>query len=166
MLSFAVAVYLYSCIHRHIIYRTWYCNRVCLPCSSFDNVRKHVQRSLGANDVVQYPFGSGVELLWTNSAPSSAFATQTIALDLSDFSGVIIKMKSSTTEANSRKFYFDKGSVGYMIIEYYLDNIAGNHAERKVTSVFDTGVTFAGGQYSTGYNDNNYAIPLQIWGVA
>jgi hypothetical protein len=53
--------------------------------------------------------GGGISnfvLLWTNSAPTSAFAQQTIALDLTPYDAVVIECNTSGNTATGRTMQF------------------------------------------------------------
>ena len=44
-------------------------------------------------------------LLWTNPSPTSSFGAQTVPLDLSGYSTVLVISKNSTDSANTMSFY-------------------------------------------------------------
>ena len=112
-----------------------------------------------------------VDLLWTNSKPTSSFAAQTIALDLSEYSAVVVKMCQTTTaqstpyctrefiEVDSKSYYVTVPCTDYWRTVSYSRSNAG----RNVT-VKPTGVTFAAGMLN-GSNDNSWALPIEIYGV-
>lgn len=101
------------------------------------------------------------KLLWTNPSPTSAFAAQTISLDLSNFDGVIIEGNSYTSSA-------DKGFREYIKIgetkcggRLNLSNTAGGSRPFTVTN---TGVSVGNSMADEGLN-NNMSIPTKIYGV-
>ena len=109
------------------------------------------------------PFSS-FRTLWTNSAPASAFAAQTISLNLSKCTHVAIK----STQGNifilpiSSQRYISDASVPSL-----------NVAIRQVT-VSNTGVDFSAatttvkesnGSFTTNYNNAYTCIPLKIYGI-
>ena len=94
---------------------------------------------------------SGMKLLWTNASPSSAFAAQTINLDLSKYSRVLV--------------------VGGFDVNYYTTKFTaicavGNNSNivkptgYRSFSVSTTGVTFGDGD-----SVNKELIPLNIYGI-
>lgn len=112
-------------------------------------------------------------LLWENSAPGSAFAAQTIKMDLSDYNWVKIETKTHTgTSQEIGTNDFKCPGVGNTFVQTIRTNTGGSgwwHASREVT-ISKTGVTFGTGgfRYSVANNQSagdNYAIPLRIWGI-
>lgn len=99
------------------------------------------------------------ELLWVNASPSSAFAAQTVALDLSGFGAVIIVNKHWSNNALQRSHYVPVDGNAYGCPA---QNYAGAWAGRTCTAspsgiVFDTGVGTAA--------DPSAAIPIEIYGI-
>lgn len=112
-------------------------------------------------------------LLWENSAPGSAFAAQTIKMDLSDYNWVKIETKTHTgTSQEIGTNDFKCPGVGNTFVQTIRTNTGGSgwwHASREVT-ISKTGVTFGTGgfRYSVANNQSagdGYAIPLRIWGI-
>ena len=112
-------------------------------------------------------------LLWENSAPGSAFAAQTIEMDLSDYNWVKIETKTHTgTSQEIGTNDFKCPGVGNTFVQTIRTNTGGSgwwHASREVT-ISKTGVTFGTGgfRYSVANNQSagdGYAIPLRIWGI-
>ena len=112
-------------------------------------------------------------LLWENSAPGSAFAAQTIDMDLSDYKWVKIEVvphAGRTTQVTTNEFQCP--GAGDVFAPTTRTDMGGNgwwHGSRTV-SITTTGITFGSGGYrysnatSVGSGDS-YAIPLRIWGI-
>ncbi len=109
-------------------------------------------------DVYQGGGGNSMELLWENASPTSAFAAQTVALDLADFAGVFIYYKNQSTGS----VYYSTGFIGkgdeFTLV--YTPSVASTVAVARKGSVSATGVTFADTSNSTAYD-----VPVKIYGV-
>ena len=130
---------------------------------------------LGINELAQGKTNQTV--LWTNSSPSSTFAAQTIALDLSGYDAIILKCSSlnsntlpSTypTHACAQQYitvpYGTAGDSTYRLSYGLVIEGSSSYEANRETVVTTSGVTFGGGyrNYSAG---DKYAIPIQIIGV-
>jgi len=115
-------------------------------------------------DGVFYPFGSGAELLWTNSAPTSAFTAQTVALDLSEYVGVAVIAKTQATiDDKSRTVSIGGiGNANYNILS--ATNATINVVGRPFKSN-TSGVVFSNAYYSNNIASNVNIIPLYIFGL-
>lgn len=107
-------------------------------------------------------------LLWTNASPTSAFAAQTISLDLSRYDAVEIEVIASRTSGKMgvcRLFFGAPVSQGLIV----LGDDATKHA-RDVT-LYSDGITFQNGYYqymasgSAKTNDGGQAMPYKIYGI-
>lgn len=112
---------------------------------------------------------NNMDLLWTNPSPSSAFASQTISLNLSKYKFVYITFKRTTgtsIDSYAMSLFLMKG----------LSGIAMSYGEaygiifRDITSVTDSYIKFGGGSYGTASKlgittDNNFGIPYKIYGI-
>lgn len=113
-------------------------------------------------------------LLWENSSPGSAFAAQTIALDLTDYKWVKIETLPAASQArkNATTNEFRCPSVGDTFAPTTRTDTGGSgwwHGSRTV-EITTTGITFGGGgfRYSVANSqtaNDSYGIPLRIWGV-
>lgn len=127
-------------------------------------------------DVVITPGGSfSPTLLWTNSSPASSFAQQTIAMDLSDYSFIVIEYATHymTMRTALLKVPDITPPVGYSVH----DQLAGLYvsgADYKLCSrlvdVTLTGVIFYGGVRvdafaSSNTSDDEVCRPTRIWGI-
>ncbi len=101
-------------------------------------------------------------LLWTNPSPTSTFAPQTIPLDLSKYSAVLIacRLDNSTTPYGGNYLCFI-GEITYMTL--YVRPV--NSIYSRYLTVSTSGITFAEG-YTTATNLNNNAmVPNRIYGI-
>ena len=108
---------------------------------------------------------SNLVLLWTNSAPTSAFAQQTIALDLTPYDAVVIEANTSGNTATGRTMQF--GLVGTsvrLMAEIY-------QIHRRLATITSSGITFGNNYYLPTYatgsesEANTYLIPTRIYGL-
>lgn len=112
-----------------------------------------------------------MELLWENASPTSAFAAQTVSIDLADFGAVDIEYRT-TNQSGSRvvkRVYMDRqGILGEVI------NVTGGgvyaSAVMRTAKVSETGVQFAAGFEKLVSNtdtreDNARVVPTRIFGV-
>lgn len=105
----------------------------------------------------------GIDLLWTNSAPTQNFTSQDIVLDLTDYKMLVIAVKWSATRNEMAAVTAIKDGLAYPIT---IDTQASALARycRSFTAT-NAGVSVGGGsQAGTGYNDA-LAIPYQIYGL-
>ena len=104
-------------------------------------------------------------LLWTNASPTSSFANQTITLDLSDYDAVLVKSKI-VTDINCvfSQLFFKSSGYSYLFFVY-------THIFYRFLEISDSGIVFGHCNYLNNYAQSgfsvgdNYAIPLQIYGV-
>lgn len=103
--------------------------------------------------------GAQVVKLWENSAPTSAFEAQTIALDLSEFDAISIYFKNK----NNSTVYLSTGiiPVGGEFTLFYITSDPAS--QRRAGSVSASGVTFATG-YAASSASTACAIPVIIYG--
>lgn len=111
------------------------------------------------------------ELVWENASPTSAFAAQTVSIDLTDFGAVDIEYRT-TNQSGSRvvkRVYMDRqGILGEVI------NVTGGgvyaSAVMRTAKVSETGVQFTAGFEKLVSNtdtreDNTRVVPTRIFGV-
>ena len=128
-------------------------------------------------DVVVTPGGSfSPTLLWTNSAPNGSFAAQTIPLDLSGYSFVIIEYGVDGVGTLLTSFLPvptlppPAGYSSYNELQgIYVTSSNGRMAKRYL-QISTAGLVFGGGTRFDNYNnsnsgDNNVCIPTRIWGI-
>ena len=105
--------------------------------------------------------GIDMDLLWTNSSPTSNFAAQTVALDLTEYSMVVVVFKFTTTLS-----YYGM-AIGVINGLTYVGSIIQYDSDDQVRREFTpsgSGVTFTDGRNKTGVN-NTYCVPVYIYGV-
>lgn len=110
-----------------------------------------------------FPVGK-MDLLWTNSAPTSSFSSQTIPIDTTPYKFLVIILAFSTST--------DSESVYWMInnATYNLYWGANRNYRRRVTKT-DSGIEFEACQYfgtyanSTTTTSNTNLIPIEIYGI-
>lgn len=129
------------------------------------NIIKQIKDGDGNNI---YPIGYAqggmkMDLLWTNPSPTTAFATQTVSLDLTDYNYVYIIAKATTGEAYYSSFIVKVGGAEQLIC------VATTYLRKRNASVTASGVTFDGGynqsSVSTWEGNTSSAIPYQIYGI-
>lgn len=114
--------------------------------------------------------GLAEKKLWTNSSPDHDFSSRTVALDLSEYDYVRVKVSGQVGSVNKRSFDCDVGEK----MQVTLISNAQTGSELRVLSrtitVKSDGVTFGQGcQHSIRTGgltwNNQYVIPLEIYGV-
>lgn len=130
-----------------------------------------IQQLQDANGNNIYPIayaagGCKLELLWTNPSPTSTFAAQTVALDLSDYHAVFILFRRNTSDENYySKYYLKTNDSKYqMLVAQY-----GTIILDRGCKVDDDGLRF-NDSYNFATNvanrtvDNNQVIPYKVYG--
>lgn len=131
-------------------------------------------------DVVIQAGGGGMEasLLWTNSAPTTTFAPQTVSIDLSDCKFVLIEYSMDYGFVTSTVMFpvpTITPSAGYSAYNVYMGlHWVGSQFtmfQRRCT-ITATGIAFESGTEFTAYNtastsstNNDLGIPKRIWGI-
>lgn len=101
------------------------------------------------------------KLLWQNPNPSSGFGAQTISLDLSEYTGVIVELYEATTDLNViNRTYIRKSEIDW----FGGGTVREGHARGRNISVTESGVAFSNGFYDSGMNDATLP-PARIYGV-
>lgn len=117
-----------------------------------------------------------MKLLWTNSNPNVPFAAQTIPLDLSNYKYVVINATYGGNGITNdyftgHKSIIEVGTTSNITGAYGGSNgqnlSYGSAATIRETTVTTSGITFDIGKFYDGSNknSNNYAVPLNIWGI-
>lgn len=108
--------------------------------------------------------GMSMELIWENQSPTSSFASQTTAMDLSDYDALLIVYRNSTTSSVYTSMILPigysmrlLGSASYLMV--YRD-----------TTITEDGVKYGSGQSVRTYGsaptaDNTMMIPRTIYGI-
>lgn len=107
---------------------------------------------------------SAWELLWTNASPSSAFAAQTIALDLSGYDFVMVVFQHWTSSDVNNSAFCRIGAYGRLESHDY--SLAYRDYHPETTGVyFNTGILVASYGNSSIQQNTSAIIPLQIYGI-
>lgn len=123
---------------------------------------------LGADDSF-VPFKSSEEpvLLWENPNKSVAFAGQTISMDLSKYSHLLVTAAVSKAY-NSGKDYVVTSYIPidgtYYTLHTSVSLTANAHNARNITAYSDR-IVF-GDAYATGTKNNDSCIPIAVYGVS
>ena len=115
------------------------------------------------------------ELLWTNPAPRSAFAAQTVSLDLSNYKSVCIEYvqnNDSSAYVYPKVFYAVGDTVSVPASGATQQAVTGGAFGLRgimMSTARDLTITTTGITFGTGYTYQNtgtqYAIPTRIWGI-
>ena len=115
------------------------------------------------------PDGLQMDLLWTNASPTSNFAGQTITVNLSDYKGYYIKLKTYASDSNRfvTALVYPKSNIYSPMV---LFSSPVKLAKRNVTYVTDSSLQISDNElYTTGSTstsvDNAALIPYQVYGV-
>ena len=111
--------------------------------------------------------GIQIKKLWENASPTSAFAGQTISLDLSDYQHIGVVGALSATSLSKNVFISSVGEAGIINFAYG----AGNSGAASYYRTFNASVS--GIQFNDGYSartsadtaNNSAAIPCIIYGI-
>lgn len=122
---------------------------------------------------------STLDLLWTNPSPNVSFSAQTVSIDLTDYSAVVIVGNGNdsqvvpdpypgSTKPTGNQCFVMKGADGNIPFGSQIAG-AATYAWRKIT-VSDSGVVFGAGYLqqgtaTSGSVNNVYATPLKIYGI-
>lgn len=96
-----------------------------------------------------------IDLLWENASPTSAFANQTINLDLSAYNMVMVLGRSSSTSARMLPAAITKPVIGGIIL-------GGNTGNGIAIRQFVTSQNYVKFDVTTSVTDN---IPVFIYGI-
>lgn len=102
--------------------------------------------------------------IWENASPTSAFAAQTVALDLSGYSSVVIVFTGE--QGNGRRM--EQAEVGGSQFASNFITIASGtvYSKQRLYTVSATGVTFQNNYESGTSNPNNAQnVPVRIFGI-
>lgn len=108
--------------------------------------------------------GGGWTSLWTNPNPDSAFAAQTVSIDLSSWHLICILAKPQNTGATTSAFLAAVGTENILTVP----NLGSTQYFYKRNATISTsGVTFSTGYRNTnGTSGTGYCIPTAIYGLA
>ena len=117
-----------------------------------------------------------MKLLWENASPNSAFAEQTVSLDLSKYQkvGIIVLANNQGDVWNNGemglKVFRKSGSVSRRFIEVVTNDGYGVYFAMRTIVISDTGIAFSSNSFSamkvsSSSTDNNSNIPVAIYGI-
>ncbi|MBQ0078369.1 MAG: hypothetical protein KBS66_00565 [Eubacterium sp.] len=142
---------------------TVYVEGTLLNAENLNNETTNIVNDIVTNVVVE-------SLLWTNPNPSSAFSAQTVSLNLRGYTGVKIKLKRMNNDA---VYSMHETGIGERVDvgEIVVSTTGVNWAYSRMATPNSNGIVFgnAGWKYTNVSqaitNDNNYAIPVAIYGI-
>ena len=111
------------------------------------------------------------ELLWTNASPTSAFSAQTINLDMSKYSTIIICFRQSSGSNFTRTLTCVCANVSSSVQQFQVFGWINGIIRTRFVDVNDSKVYFGvGSNYNTYGNgtsitDNTVVIPTKIYGL-
>ena len=123
----------------------------------------------------------GWTLVWENPSPTSAFAAQTVELDLTNYSWAMLEIISGTGSNNYTAQYFSipiEETKRLAVIKMNILNSSfhtsattttPNLLGRMIDNYDKTGISFKRGVYKAANNtnantkSNNYCYPTRIW---
>lgn len=128
-------------------------------------------------DVIVSGGGFSPTLLWTNASPTASFSNQTLAIDLSAYSFVIIEYGADADVGAITTALLHVPTLppptGYsssnIIFGLYMSGSDGLISKRAVT-ITTSGITFGAGAVLDAYGsgntlNNSLCKPLRIWGI-
>lgn len=134
---------------------------------------------VGADTATPFKTGGGSDedptLLWTNDSPTTAFAAQTVSLDLSPYKTIGIQYRSAISASGQTTFAFYPMDANIQIsstLSGYPDVISAGYGQttsmkstaRNLT-ISSTGIVFGSGYSADSGSSNNYGIPVKIYGI-
>lgn len=116
---------------------------------------------------------SRLVLLWTNPSPSTAFASQTISKDLTNYDLFYIKFKEQAGSSGSSEFFFiySKTTGDNNTTARWVSRTGSNiFFNTRSFQIKNTGFTFWDGQRNTqgsssATTNNAYMVPWEIYGL-
>lgn len=108
--------------------------------------------------------GSGsMTLLWTNPNPTSNFSAQTITVDLSSYSHIMVDYKTQK-DADRLLTAFHCVGFGCMVIGTWSYKITQRQCTVNTSSI-DFSAAYNVSSYGSGSTDNSLLIPYKIYGI-
>lgn len=117
-------------------------------------------KDVNGNNIYPIAYAQGgmkMDLLWTNPNPSASFAAQTVSLDLSEYSCVLISVMDGTNLTTLFAPIDNKKYIANLVINN------GQFRWRSFVSSVSGITVEEGKQADTTYN--NIMIPYQIFGI-
>lgn len=110
-----------------------------------------------------------MDLLWTNSSPTSNFNAQTLNIDFSNYAEILIIYRSFTSVANFFEITIPISDVGQAKEMFY--NVYGKFGYRNATLASTLkSLSFGNGLFYENYGGsdstrNDMGIPYKIYGI-
>lgn len=106
--------------------------------------------------------GMSIHSLWENPLPTGSFNAQTVAVDLSKYSGALIQFATSD---GSNLYYSTMICLKNGARHALVHTITGSGTIRtRWATLSDTGIVFSTG-YSGSSTSTNSAVPQKIYGI-
>jgi len=99
--------------------------------------------------------------VWTNTSTSTSFAAQTVQIDLSSYTEVMIKFARADSDPTKGVFYF-YARVGDYLYAFYSFYLSGFKSRQRSATIASTGITFTQAE-DNGSANNTYLVPLEIF---
>lgn len=130
--------------------------------SSLGGVKIGSGITVAADGTISADAGGGFELdlLWTNASPSTAFAAQTLTIDFTDYSEIIVVTEVATSDGN----HFSNLMIKNVVTTLISSNYQSAAFPRLNCSFNDSSITF-GQSYRGGNANNDSCIPIYIYGI-
>lgn len=118
--------------------------------------------TVAADGTISADAGGGFELdlLWTNASPSTVFAGQTLTIDFTDYSEIIVVTEVATSDGN----HFSNLMLKNVVTTLIASNYQSASFPRLNCSFNDSSITF-GQSYRGGNANNDSCIPIFIYGI-
>ena len=115
--------------------------------------------------LAEIPLGVTMKLLWENPSPNADFASQTVELDLSTYSGVVISYKPYKDSDDSFTVFAEKGTTSLASVWKWIKPYW------RSAMVKETGIYFYNANAAKGFDNwefvetTEHVIPLRIYGI-
>ena len=110
---------------------------------------------------------SKMDLLWTNASPSSSFAEQTISIDLSSYSAVVVETVHDEDGAPYGFNFICEKNRQTTLTTFSMR--VTFRVRRRGCTVTDAGISFLDAYDSASWENNsklnNVAVPFKIYGI-
>lgn len=114
-----------------------------------------------ASGVDTVKVGIDMDLLWTNSSPTSSFSAQTISLDMSGYTSILVYFYISTTINDLLPLLCLPNGSTYRAC--FTNGINNRNGDRDVT-VSTSSLVFGSGTYNSA-NSGSHVIPQKVYGI-
>lgn len=135
------------------------------------NIIKQLKDSDG-NNIYPIAYAQGgvkMDLLWTNPNPTSSFTEQTISLDLSEYSALVISIKGHKSVSGTQEYNTVVIKNDWVFLTAFSGASYYPRIVIREVSFNDSGVTFKEGYNTSSFNsysrDNDSGIPQKIYGI-